>query len=71
VDAHSNQTSYFYTRETNHYRQYGGKVAQYVRGGVPSRIEYGGRNGGSATSLVNFAVVGRCTTASSKSRIAR
>lgn len=44
-DTHNNQTAYFYTKETNKYRRYGGYNAQYDRAAHLNVIEYDSRFG--------------------------
>jgi RHS repeat-associated protein len=73
VDTSGNSMTYWYTEEGNSYtenysRNSRGAVAQYVRGGYLSRIDYGQRAGsetGSTTTAtapmwVGFAVAERC-----------
>lgn len=65
VDPFGNSMTYFYTPETNNYGQRNNaKVAGYVRGGYLTRIEYGERKGGEATTVapaqVVFGVAERC-----------
>ena len=58
VDTSGNSLTYVYATETNNYgRNLGDAVSSYVRGGCPSRIEYGQREGSESTGTAPFKVV--------------
>ena len=65
IDPSGNTLTYVYATETNNYgRNLGTAVSTYVRGGYPTRIEYGQRQGTETTATapakVVFDVAERC-----------
>ncbi|WP_165984768.1 RHS repeat domain-containing protein [Streptomyces sp. YIM 98790] len=68
-DTHGNVATYWYTKETNHYKKNGASSADtaYTRGGYLTRIDYGQRKDSlftrSADARVRFFYAERCTAA--------
>jgi RHS repeat-associated protein len=68
IDRHNDVNSYFYERETNFYAQNRATGTSYVRGGYPTRIDYGQRVGtvytAAAPGRVVFTTADRCLAGS-------
>ncbi|MDV6014403.1 RHS repeat-associated core domain-containing protein [Haloechinothrix sp. LS1_15] len=65
IDPHGNAMSFYYEQETNRYTlaDVEGDATEYVRGGYPTRVEYGLREGnlyGTPSAKVEFDVDERC-----------
>ena len=69
VDTHDNAATYWYAKETNHYKKGASTKADtaYIRGGYLTEIKYGLRKGGlftdNADARVTFDHAERCTVA--------